>query len=252
MRASQWLSRQRARDYKGFRVVRDADLHRVWEEQHLRRLLADLGVDCVLDIGANHGQYAEMLRNQVGYGGRIVSFEPIRTAASVIRVKSSNDPLWTVEELAICPTSGVHTFNIMACDEFSSLSRPRHDDVGLFRTRNEVLHSVDVATQTLDEVYGRLADEYGFFRPFLKLDTQGMDVEIVRSGASVMRNFVGMQSELSVRAVYESSVDYRRALSVYEELGFTLSAFVPNNAGHYPILVETDCIMIRSDLATFA
>lgn len=60
--------------------------------------------------------------------------------------------------------------------------------------------------------------------------------------------FVGLQSELAVANLYDSSVDFREALTVYQELGFTLTALVPNNAGHFPRLLEVDCIMIRNDL----
>jgi hypothetical protein len=43
-------------------------------------------------------------------------------------------------------------------------------------------------------------------------------------------------------------MDFREAIALYESCGFTLSSFVPNNEGHFPILVETDCIMINDKL----
>jgi hypothetical protein len=94
-----------------------------------------------------------------------------------------------------------------------------------------------------------LRAEYGFERPFLKMDTQGFDVKIVKASAHVMREFVGLQSELAIAKLYTDSVDFREAITEYERCGFSLSAFVPNNAGHFPYLLETDCVMIRSDLA---
>ena len=68
-----------------------------------------------------------------------------------------------------------------------------------------------------------------------------------------MHEFVGLQSELSMRRIYQDSVDFRRAITFYQELGFELSALVPNNSGCFPLLVEMDCIMVRADLLrTFA
>jgi hypothetical protein len=60
--------------------------------------------------------------------------------------------------------------------------------------------------------------------------------------------FVGLQSELAVKKLYTNSVDFRSAITLYGECGFQLSAFVPNNAGYFPQLIETDCIMVRDDL----
>ncbi len=68
------------------------------------------------------------------------------------------------------------------------------------------------------------------------------------SAKNVVREFIGLQSELAVKKLYATSVDFRNAITIYEECGFQLSAFVPNNAGHFPQLIETDCIMVRDDL----
>jgi len=78
------------------------------------------------------------------------------------------------------------------------------------------------------------------------MDTQGYDMEIVVNGRDVLDNFIGLQSELAIKKIYESAVDYRQVISYYEECGFTLSAFLPNNAGHFPLLVETDCLMTNT------
>ena len=44
---------------------------------HLGELLAHLKIDCVLDVGANVGQYRDFLRDKVLFDGIIISFEPV-------------------------------------------------------------------------------------------------------------------------------------------------------------------------------
>ena len=77
------------------------------------------------------------------------------------------------------------------------------------------------------------------------MDTQGYDVEIVMHAGPALGEFLGLQSELAVKKLYSDSVDFKEAIRIYESHGFELSAFVPNNGGHFPHLVEIDCIMIR-------
>ena len=80
------------------------------------------------------------------------------------------------------------------------------------------------------------------------MDTQGFDVNVVSGAGESIQGFVGLQSELAIKRIYEQSAGYQEAIGVYEKAGFGLSALVPNNAGHFPMLVEIDCIMVRNDL----
>lgn len=229
-------------------VIDRRKLYAAWEQAQLKQLLAYLDVDCVFDVGANDGQYARMIRRKAGYTGLIVSFEPIPEAAAKLREMAKDDARWVVVEGALGEFDGEQVFNVMADSQFSSLSAPRADETGLFAGMNAVRRQVPVKTERLGTALDRLRREHGFERPFLKLDTQGYDVRIVRGAGAAVREFLGLQSELAVVKLYAESVDFREALSFYEQCGFTLSAFVPNNSGHFPRLVETDCIMIRSDL----
>lgn len=240
-------ARAAIRKAANLRLVDMRRLHAQGECRHLARLLRHYEVDCVFDVGANLGQYAGMLRRKVGFKGLIVSFEPLPDAAAELRRRSAHDPRWIVEEKALSSENGERTFHVMADSQFSSLSAPCHDETGLFEGLNRNVRDIRVVTETLDSAFARLSAAHGFRRPFLKLDTQGHDVDIL-SHTAIAGQFVGLQSELAVRRLYEDSVDFRDALALYESLGFALSAFVPNNAGHFPLLIETDCIMIRRNL----
>jgi len=235
-----------------YRVIDESEIHAIWEQRHLRRLLRHYDVDCVFDVGANYGQYAQMLRRAGRYKGWIVSFEPIPAAAAALRAQASSDPKWIIEEVAVGSRDGVETFNIMKASQFSSLSVPRHDDVEMFQELNSVVDSVSVKTETLDTAFVRLRQRLHFRRPFLKLDTQGYDTTIVSHAGAALKEFVGLQSELAIKKLYADSQDFRDALTMYEGRGFTLSALVPNNQGHFPRLIEIDCMMVRTDLLTTA
>jgi FkbM family methyltransferase len=229
-------------------VIDRRELHAIWEQHQLRQLFDFLNVDCVFDIGANVGQYAHMLRQEVGYRGWIFSFEPIPTAAAKLRERAGGDPKWIIIECAVADYNGTRTFNVMRHSQFSSLAQPRHEDVRVFVGRNEAVRTVEVATVTLESAFAEVEQKADFSRPFLKMDTQGFDLIIARASPQTMPRFLGLQSELAVARLYDSSADFRESLTAYEEMGFTLTSLVPNNAGNFPRLLEIDCIMIRSDL----
>ncbi len=99
----------------------------------MQRLFSHLGVDCVIDVGANTGQYRDFLRDDVCYRGRVVSFEPIPDHLTAMGPRGARDPLWEVRGEA----PGTASFNtIMTGTQFSSLLAPDHPNVKLSRSQN--------------------------------------------------------------------------------------------------------------------
>ena len=229
-------------------VLQFSDSWSVFEQMQLSRFLDHFSVDCVFDVGANEGQYAERLRSDMGYDGIIISFEPIPELAGNLRKKAESDSKWYVEELALDREEGTGSFNIMASSAFSSLLDPAHDDVSLFSESNKVSRRIEVTKSTLALQFRKYLDRMSFARPFLKLDTQGNDLFVIEGAGNALESFVGVQSELPIRKIYEGAPSYVDVLNVLKQKGFELSALFPNNAGHFPRLVEIDCIMYRRDL----
>jgi FkbM family methyltransferase len=225
------------------------ELHQLPEREHLKKFFEHFGVDCVFDVGANEGQYAERLRDAVGFTGAIISYEPIPELAAQLRRKAARDPNWHVVEAALDRTGGTARFNVMAGMDFSSLHTPAADQIQMIADLNSVARVIEVQRTTLADEFARWRDELGFQRPFLKLDTQGNDVPVVESAGALISEFVGLQSELSIRPIYDGSAGFVEALDTYRQAGFELSALVPNTAGHFPVLLEMDCIMYRPGVA---
>ena len=77
----------------------------------LRRWADSEGIDLILDVGANTGQFATRLR-QAGYRGRIESFEPVPETVAVLRKAARDDPRWRVHELALGEEDGTAVINV--------------------------------------------------------------------------------------------------------------------------------------------
>ncbi len=226
-------------------LVPDEQVALVFEWDHLRRFLAHFQVDCVFDVGGNSGQYATMLRAHAGYRGLIVSYEPIPELAEKMRIAAAHDPRWHIEEVALDATEGFADLNVYVSHSFSSL----HDLSPLaeqqFGSKVGLQRRIRVRTATLASELQKHQATLGFKRPFLKMDTQGHDVAVALGAGAHLRDFVGLQSELAIKKLYSGTPGFEEALAFYRAHGFELSALVPNNLGHFPRLLEIDCIMYR-------
>lgn len=231
----------------GIDIARRGSAWTLIEPEQLRRFFEKFRVDCVFDVGANAGQYASRLRH-IGFGGLIISFEPIPEAAAKIARAARRDRLWIVRQLALDSRVRIVNFNVMRDSQFSSLHEPDHSNTTAFVDKNRVEKQIPVRTETIANVYPLLQAEFGFNRPFLKLDTQGHDVDVVQGADAYIRQFVGLQSELCLTPLYKNSRTFHEALDYYQALGFRLSALMPNNAGAFPDLNEVDCLMYNSAL----
>jgi FkbM family methyltransferase len=228
----------------GLQVVRKGSAWELVELEQLERFLAAFRVDCVFDVGANSGQYAIRLRS-IGFEGRIISFEPNPDLANDLLNASKDDKQWTVKEMALDSESRAVNFNIMKRSTFSSLLEPDHSQTAIFADMNVVERQIQINTTTLKRVLPELQKQFGFTRPFLKMDTQGNDLAVMQGAGDLADTFVGLQSELSLTSLYKGAPTFYESLEFYRGLGFLLSALVPNNAGHFPNLNEVDCIMYQ-------
>jgi FkbM family methyltransferase len=235
----------------GHRLFQSAESHLLqhWrryrraEERHLERLLAALEIDCVFDVGANAGQYATMLRDYCDYKGLIISFEPTPNLVEGLKTAASRDPLWHIEPVALGKAKGeliFRTWKQSQSNSFLPLAPGAADALS-----NADATEIKVGVQTLNDIFPTLRSRYGFKRPFLKMDTQGYDLEVFAGGLSIMDQMLGLQSELSIQPYYDGAPDWLHALASYKAAGFILSTMIDNNDHQFPILHEMDCIMIR-------
>jgi FkbM family methyltransferase len=208
----------------------------------LTQFLSAFRIDCVFDVGANIGQYGKRLR-QIGYRGLIISFEPNPNAFQKLQEAAKADRQWIVRQTALDSEIRNIVFNVMKSDQFSSLHVPDNTTTTIFRDMNVIETQIPVTTATLNDLFPGLRAQFGFSRPFLKMDTQGHDFQVVAGADKYLMDFVGLQSELGLTPLYEDSLGFSEALALYRSKGFKLSALVPNNKGHFPDLHEIDCIM---------
>ena len=223
------------------RVVFD-DLQQV----QLPALFGMYGVNCVIDVGAHEGEYAKRLRAG-GYEGRIVSFEPVPRAFAELEREAADDPDWSVHQRALGREDGTTSMNVVP-GTLSSLRPPT--DFGARRYRRlQDPEPVEVEVRRLDGMLDELLEGLEEPRPYLKLDTQGFDLDVFTGAGDRIAEFVGMQSELPLMQIYEGMPRLPEALPVYEAAGFDVAAMYPvSRQGKTGRVLEFDCVMVRGSV----
>lgn len=223
----------------------------VWLGSNLSYLLKRLRITCVLDVGAHYGEYGTRLR-EYGYTGRIVSFEPVRTNFERLRERAAKDKSWDVHRLALGDHAGSMDINVTRCSFLDSFLTPRADsarDRPLLSPQDKLVERLEtVEVRRLDEVFAQYVSPH-LERTFMKIDTQGYDLKVLRGAYGCLDAILALQTEVSVIPIYEGMTDYREAIRIMEELGFELSGLFPVIHDSQLRLVELDCLMIRSSTA---
>ncbi|MGC8989709.1 MAG: FkbM family methyltransferase [Verrucomicrobiia bacterium] len=212
---------------------------------HLAELFARLGVDCVLDVGGYTGLYRDFLRTEVGYRGLIVTFEPVPDHIEVLKRRAQRDSAWVIYGVALGPQRGEGILHLMNQGDFTSFLEPDHSMVPEFASMNTIRADIKVPVHCLDDVYEELRSKHAISRPYLKLDTQGYDCEVINGGGKVMEKVVGLQTEVSIRRIYRGMPSFVEVYERLTALGFSVTGMYPVSRDGQGRVVEFDCVMIR-------
>jgi len=187
------------------------------EAAKMQRLLAYHNIDLVFDVGANIGQYAKLLR-ELGYSGRIVSFEPLSSAYSQLKAVSKKEPLWEIApQTAIGNQEGEITINI-AGNSQSSSALPMLDAHLESAPESAYSGSETVKLSRLDT----LAKNYIKSETksiFLKIDVQGLEKQVLEGATAILPLVKGIKLELSLVPLYEGQVLFQEMIDIVEKLG---------------------------------
>lgn len=201
----------------GYRLVPSADT----DEARLTQLLRECGIDCVVDVGANQGQYALLLRS-LGYDGVIESFEPGAEAFELLAKHAKRDSGWHCTRTALGASAGTAQLNVARNSVSSSLLLPLPAHVSAAPT-SRIRSREDVEVVRLDEV-----NLHGSAQAiWLKLDTQGYELEVLKGAVTTLSRVRVVQSEVSLVPLYEGQSGILDMVRFLEEWGFGLVDVIP-------------------------
>lgn len=211
---------------------------------HLRMLFSAYKISCILDVGAHRGEYGLWLRRN-GYRGDIVSFEPVQVNFHDLARVAAGDARWHCVNYALGAENKVAPINVAFATDFSSFHTPNAASLAMYGQSPAVQRSEEVEVRRLDTVLDTLPVNVSRGRIYLKLDTQGWDLEVIAGAQGVLDWISALQTEVSVQPIYEGMPAMADSLAMIAERGFVPSGFFPVNFDQGFGLVELDLVAVR-------
>lgn len=225
----------------GFDVSPFPGAARHWER--VLTLLNTHDIDCVLDIGANTGQYARALRSN-GYASEIISFEPLSVVRDELERHAAGDARWQIApRTAVGATPGEVEINVSGESDMSSilpLDATAQERLASTRTERQELVPVTTVARIL-KTHTRNARGI-----FLKSDTQGFEDQVLDGIGENWDRITGLQLELSMQPIYDDQPDHLPLLNRLAERGFRPHLIIPGYwSRHYGRMLEYDAVFFR-------
>jgi FkbM family methyltransferase len=181
-----------------------------------------------IDVGAHHGETTLGYANH-NPGLTIYAFEPNLRAASALIGRAPN---FIVIPMAVAESNGYAEFHINAAEVASSLLR-MDDDVRRSWPGGEVLSEdsvVGVPTVRLDTFMGLMGIAHV---DYLKIDTQGTDLAVLRSAGSRLRDIskITLEVDVSPKRLYEGSASKEEIVAYLSDSAFRMASTESQSSG---------------------
>ena len=179
--------------------------------------------DYVLDIGGHFGQYAVLFGALVSNTGKVVSFEPDPQAQRVLSANLGLNGLYSrvlIESIALFDRNGEHVFFSKDADSMSSLARS-----GLgSNADSEGVAEYKVRTVRLDDYFAATSER---IPSFVKIDTEGAEINILRGADKLMKSPATIVCELHPYVWDEFGTSFAELRSLVADYGKTMEYLDP-------------------------
>ncbi len=222
----------------GYDVVKCKYSKHELEIEHWLKLM---NISCVLDVGANEGQYAKNIRIG-GYKNRIISFEPIKEPFAKLQKLSANDSLWEVHNMALGDSVGQTQINISGNSVSSSILgiNTSHTDAA---PESKYIGTEKIEIRTLDSLFNEL-DLKGQ-TIYMKVDTQGFEKKVLLGAKASLKSIKAIQLEMSVQPLYDGEDLYYQLSDFLYKENFRLIKIVRGLTKENGELLQFDGVFMR-------
>jgi FkbM family methyltransferase len=174
-----------------------------------------------------------------GFRGEIFSFEPVASNFRTISRKAEKDSKWHCLDYALGSEDVMRDINVATGSVFTSFHTPNAYAIQRFGvSKVTTRHVRSVQVRRLDGILREMIRSIPEPRVFLKMDTQGYDLEVFKGAQGVLDLIFSLQSEASVQPIYEDMPNHVETIQKYREKGYEITGMYPISRD-YGTLKET-------------
>lgn len=221
----------------------DLEIGRGTCANRLVRTMDSRRIETLLDIGANVGQYAALTRS-AGFGGRIISCEPLTGAFDVLSHRAARDNHWLVLNTAVGSQTGTATINVSE-NSFSSSLRDMTDAHLNTAPQSRFIATENVPVTTVRELVGTHRVEPS--RTLMKIDTQGFEAEVLLGAGELIGQMSAIQLELSFIELYRGQMLYDALVAKMALAGYRIHALEPGISDPSGRMLQVDGLFVLRD-----
>jgi FkbM family methyltransferase len=211
-----------------------------------RKIFSHFGINTIIDIGANEGQYANSM-HMLGFGGRIISFEPLKMTYGKLKKNASGNSNWETVNIALGDKDGEEYINVAKNTHSSSLLEmlPSHVEQ---EPESVYVNKEKITVKKLDSIFDNYINKIDSV--YLKLDVQGFEKNLIEGASDSLKKVKLIQLEISIIPLYKGELLLADMINYMDQKGFQLYSLIPGffnfETGQ---LFQTDGIFVRKDLA---
>lgn len=231
---------------RAYAAVPSSCAHEAWFSLEKQRMLLmqRAGVDLVVDVGANVGQFGQAIRRT--FAGDLLSFEPASAPFERLRQTASTESRWRAVQCALGSEESQLDLHIPILTVLSSFLTPSEFSEATFGRTARPTARESVRVRRFDDVLSEMVPDVSSRRLFVKLDTQGYDLHVFSGMTRLLDSVVCLQAEISLRSLYVGMPTWLESLHVYHKAGFHVAGMFPAVCDQLGLPIEYDCLMFRA------
>ena len=198
--------------------------HRTHPVLRQKALMAAYGIDTVIDVGANVGNYGLKLIDDMNFKGEIHSFEPMLNEYKVLANRTQSHMNWSAHNFALGDTIGNSEINISKNSVSSSLLNilPQHTKSA---PKSEFGSTQKISVTTLDSFFAE--QNLSNSSSLLKIDVQGFERNVLLGGQKALPSIDTIHIEMSLVDLYEGGITFDELYTELRQFGYQMVGVEP-------------------------